>query len=57
MATKKNNGDNVVALSKAKGGGYAYAFGFAWAMLTKEQKAQLEQWAIELLAELETQNI
>lgn len=58
MATKKITEENVIALAKAKAGtsAHAYAFGFAWGYLTEEQKAQLDQWAIEMLAELETQN-
>lgn len=45
-------------LAEAQGGvgAYAYAFGFVWTFLKKEQKAEIERMAAEMLAELETQS-
>ena len=47
---------NIIALAKAKvsGSPYPYAFGFVWAMLTKEQKEELDKWAVEMLAEMDS---
>lgn len=50
MTTEKN----ILTLAEAKTNGdstYAYAFGFVWAMLTPEQKATLDQYALNILAE------
>lgn len=42
----------ILALAEARGARYEYAFGFAWGILTAEQKATLERYALELLAEI-----
>jgi hypothetical protein len=42
----------VLDLAEARSGGFAYAFGFAWGILTAEQKATLERYALEILAEI-----
>lgn len=58
VATQRTTYANLMALAEAQGGvgAYAYAFGFVWTFLKKEQKAEIERMAAEMLAELETQS-